>query len=572
MRSQALASDPRDYIGIATAYAQAAVADKKGRKFGKWIRLAARRFLEDLKRARKRKGAPFRFDTWHACDPCRFLEALPHVEGVWDTPNIVLHPAHVFATVNLFGFRNHDGTRRFTEAIFAVARKNAKSTWAAGVLLYCEVCEGEIGPQVVSAATTGAQARIVFTIAKRMVEKTPDLRTAFGVEPFANAIACISNGGTFKPINAKASTQDGLNPSAAGLDEVHAHKSHDLLNVLRSAAGARRNPLFLFTTTEGYETPGPWPELRRFAQQVLEGIVEAEHVLAMIFAVDEDDDDFDESAWIKANPLLDVNDVLARELKKEAISAKAMPGRLAEFRIKRLNRQASSARALIDIGKWKACSGAVDLDWLEQFPCWSAFDLSSVSDLTAWRLVWRVDGVWYTWGRRWVPEDAVKQRTARGTVLYSGWIESGLMHRTPGDVVDYSVIETAIRHDVARFRPQAIAFDSWNAQDLANRLIADDLPLVKFIQGPKSYHPAMQELERAYKAGQLQHGGDPVLQWNAANLVPRYDQNMNSAPDKKRSPDKIDDMVALLMAIGVALVPNDEGDFSDFLRNPVTAR
>ena len=563
-------SGARDYVRIATEYAKQVVADKNGQRNGKLIRLGAKRFLADLVRA-KGKRPPFVFDPWHACDPCDFIEKLPHVEGVWDTPNIVLHPSHVFFLVNLFGFRKKDGHRRFTSALFAVARKNAKSTLAAAILLYCECCENEPGAQVISAATTGSQARIIFNVAKRMTEKTSELREAFGLQAWANSISRLETGASFKPINAKASTQDGLNPSHVGLDEIHAHKDADLVNVLASAAGARSNPLWLYTTTEGYISAGPWSELRTFARQLLEGVfgTEADHFLVCFYAVDEDDKDYDEAAWAKANPLIDVNPHLLTSIRKEAIESRGMPSKLAEFRIKRLNRQATSAQAMIDIAKWNQCSGTVDLDWLSGFPCWAAFDLSSVSDLTSWRLVWRVEGVWYTWGRRWVPEDAVAQRTARGTVAYSGWCEAGLITRTPGNVVDYAIVEAAIREDCERFKPLAIAFDDWNAQDIANRLIASELPLVKFIQGPKSYHPAMQEVERAYKSGQFRHGGDAVLRWNAANLVPRYDSNMNMAPDKKRSPDKIDDMAALFMAIGVALVPDDEGDLAGFLSNPV---
>ncbi len=565
------ASIERDYIAIAVDYARRAVADKKGKRFGKWARLAAARFLSDLKRSEK-KSSPFYFDRRHACDPCRFIECLPHVEGKWDSETIVLHPAHVFATVNIFGFRNRDGTRRFTTALFAVARKNAKSTWAAGVLLYCELCEGEVGPQVVSAATTGAQARIVFNIAKRMVEREPDMREHFQCDAFANAIACYKNGGTFKPINAKASTQDGLNPSAVGLDELHAHKTHDLLNVLKSAAGARSNPLFLFTTTEGYETPGPWPEQRAFAKQVLEGAVEAEHYFAIIYALDDDDEDFCESAWEKANPLITVNRVLSSELKKESIEAKQMPGRLAEFRIKRLNRQSSVANGWINIVRWKNCGGAVDLDFLRPHPCYAALDLASTRDLTSFRLVWNVGGVLYTWGRRWVPEDAVRQRTERGTVPYAGWVASGLIEQTPGDVTDYEVIEAAVKGEFDRFNVQRIAYDKWNALDLVNRLVAAGLPMVEFRQGPQSYHPAMQGLERAYHAGRLAHAGDPVLLWCASNLVPRYDANMNSAPDRRRSTDKIDDMVSLLMATGLSISEQGEPqNLDDFLDNLVIA-
>lgn len=558
------ASGPRDFVRIAIDYAQEACADVGRQKFGKWIRKAAQRFLDDLERAGK-PGAPFLFDEWHACDPCRFLEALPHVEGVWDTPNIVLHPAHVFATVQLFGFLKPDGTRRFSTALFAIARKNAKSTWAAGIGLYCECREDELGGQVISAATTGAQARIVFRIAKLMTDRSADLRTAFALEPFANSIVCMANGGTFKPINAKASTQDGLNPSCTIVDEVHAHPDGDLLNVLQSAAGARRNPLTLYTTTEGYETPGPWPELRHFAQQILDGIVEADHFLALIWALDDEegkegtpgyvpaDDDFDESKWEKANPLMSVNPILVSEIRKSAVEARAMPGRLAEFRIKKLNRKAVAANAWIDLARWRACGGAVNLEALTKIPCWGGLDLASTRDISALRLVWRVGPLFLTHGWRWVPDNMVTQRTTRGTVRYDPWIQAGLIKVTPGNVTDYAVIEADILDLTKRFHVEQIAFDRWNAVDLCNRLVEKNVPMIEFIQGPKSYHPAMQAVECAYVEGNLAHGGDPVLTWCASNLIARQDVNNNMAPDKKRAPDKIDDMVAFLMAMGLAV-------------------
>ena len=457
----------------------------------------------------------------------------------------------MFFIANLFGFRNTDGSRRFTTALFAVARKNAKSALAAGVLLYVFCTEPEVGPQVLSAATTGDQARIVWGVAKRMVEKLSGLRESFSLEPFANAIARYDVGGTFRPINAKASTQDGLNPSALCFDELHAHKTRDLFDVLRSAAGARKSPLFLYTTTEGYESPGPWPEVRKFAWQVLEGIVEADHFLAVYYALDDGDDDFDESKWVKANPLLGVS-VSLEKLRDYAKEAKAQPGALAEFRIKRLNRPSASADAWVDLRRWKKCGGEVDLDKLEGARCWAALDLASTRDLTAWRLLWELEGVYYTWGRYWVPEAAVHQRTERGSVSYRNWVASGHITQTDGDVTDYSVVERDILADCARFRPLEVAYDNWNASDLTNRLAAESIPLVQFIQGARSYQPGMQALERAYIAGKLRHGGDPVLTWNAANLVPRRDANMNMAPDKKRSADKIDGMVCLLMAFARA--------------------
>jgi len=564
----------RDYVGIATAYAEEAVADKKGKKFGKWIRLAGKRFLADLKRA-SRKRPPFLFDEWHACDPCDFIEKLPHVEGKWARPEIELHRSHVFFVVQLFGFRNLDGSRRFTSALFAVARKNAKSTLAAAILLYCQCCEEEEGAQIISAATTGSQARIIFNVAKRMTEKTPDLQEAFGLACWANAISRVETGASFKPINAKASTQDGLNPSHVGLDEIHAHKSADLLNVLTSAAGARSNPLWLYTTTEGYTNPGPWGEIRQFAKQVLQGILgeSADHFLVVFFAVDDEDDEFDESAWPKANPLMDANPHLLKAIRKEAVEARQMPSKLAEFKIKRLNRPASSATGWVDLMKWQRCGGKVDLDWLAGHPCWGALDLASTLDLTSWRLVWKVDGVYYTWGRRFVPSEAIRARTERGVVPYAGWVAAGLIEVTEGEVTDYAVVESRIREDIERFNPLAIGYDRWNAQEISQRLLADGHPLIEFNQTTKNYHPAMQELERAYISKSIQHGNDPVLNWCASNLIAVKDGNLNMKPDKKRSPDKIDDMATLLMGIGLSMpTGEDEGDMDGFLSAPIRSQ
>jgi phage terminase large subunit-like protein len=562
--------ETKDYFKIALDYAKEAVADTKRLKFNRWIRKAAERFLGDLERAKK-KDSPFYFDPWYSNDACDFLEKLPHVEGKWDTENVVLHASHVFFVVQLFGFRNQDGTRRFTTALFAVARKNAKSFLCSGILLYCYCCEEEEGPQVVSAATTGSQARIVFNVAKRIVEKTRDLREHFGLECYTNAITRFEVGGTFRPINAKASTQDGLNPSHCGIDEVHAHKTHDLLNVLKSAAGARRNPLFLYTTTEGYENPGPWSEIRHFAHQLLSGVLEADHFLAVYYSLDVDnkeenivaDDDFDESTWIKANPLMEVNPLLIKEIRKEAIEAKSMPGRHAEFKIKRLNKSSSVVGGWVNLLLWKECTGQLDLTKLKDVPCWGGLDLANTRDIGSFRLVWNVDGVYHTYGWRFVPRTAIKYRTERGMVPYEAWVKSGHLIEAGDEAIDYDEIEQVILKAVATYNVQLIGYDSWNAQQLVQKLSKAEVPLREFIQGTKSYHPAMQALERAYVKKNLVHGNDPVLNWNAANLVARTDVNMNTAPDKKRVVDKIDDIVALLMAIGT-MINVDDGEEKEF--------
>lgn len=553
-----------DYVAVAIAYAEEAADEANKGKYGRWIRLAAQRFLNDLRRAQLKVNPPFYWSPEQANKACAFIELLPHVEGNWSSATIKLHPSQVWFVCNLFGFRNANGTRRFTTALFAVARKNAKSTLAAAILLYVYCTEPENGPQIISAATTGSQARIVWNVAKRMVEKTPALAEAFSLEPFANAIARYEVGGTFKPINAKASTQDGLNPSALSFDELHAHKTSDLFNVLRSAAGARDNPLYLYTTTEGHVTAGPWPDVRKFAFHVLNGVVVADHFLVAYYAVDDDDDDFDESMWPKANPLLGTS-ITLQKLREYAIEARHQPSQLAEFRTKRLNREAAGARGWIDLPRWRKCNGEVDLQKMRALPCVGAFDLASTSDMCSWRLVWwqSIDGFkhYYTWGRFWVPSSAVKQRNERGTIRYEPWVTAGLVKQTDGNVADYNVIQRDIETDCAQFNPRMIGYDPWNAQQMVNNLSELKLPLTQFRQGPASYHPAMKELEMAYTAERLHTGDDPVLLWQAANLVARKDVNSNMAPHKERSADKIDGMVALLMALGIAQVVPEAKDY-----------
>jgi phage terminase large subunit-like protein len=568
----------RNYVAIADSYAQAALADADGQHYCYWVRQAASRYVRDRKRS-EAKNAPFVFEAKQANNACDFIEKLPHVEGRWDSATIVLHPAHIFFVVNLFGFRQHDGTRRFTNALLAVARKNAKSTLSAAIMLYCLCCEDEPGPQVISAATTGDQARIIFKIAKRMVELTPDLREAFALEPFANAIANWQAGGNFRPINAKASTQDGLNPSHTALDEIHAHRTHDLLNVLQSAAGARLNALWLYTTTEGYETPGPWPEMRHYAQQILGGILEADHFFVLIFSLDEQvgqpgdanyrpaDEDFDESKWVKANPLMEVNPILAREIRKASIDAMQMPGRHAEFKIKRLNRASSVALGWTNLIKWKTCGGAVDLNMLREYPCWGGLDLAGTMDIAAYRLVWRVGDQFYTKGWRFVPRVSVQRRSERGLVPYGAWVQAGHLIEAGDEIIDYDAIYDVIVQTKRDFNLQKIGYDDWNAKQILKRLLEVNVPMEEFRQGPKSYHPAMKLLEEVYTTGRLHHGDDPVLAWCASNLVARTDANMNVAPDKKKSVEKIDDMVALFMAIGMSIGIEDVGTLDGWLKS-----
>lgn len=298
-------ADGPDYAAVALKYAKDAVA---GRLVTcRLLKLAARRHLDDLKRSKTDPAWPFVFDPWHAGDPCDFAEKLPHIEGKWATPTITLEPWQVFVLCCVFGWRRRsDGGRRFSKVYLEVARKNAKSTLAAIVTLYCLCCEGEPAPYVFIGATTGAQAQKVFHPARMMAMRTPDLCEAFGLQVWAKSITEAS-GGYVQTINSKGSTQDGHNPHLTVLDELHAHVDRALYDVIDSAFGARLNPLLWVITTAGFNTLGVCYELRMFLVKVLEGVVVADHVFGAIFTLDDSDDPFDPRVWVKSNPNLGVS-------------------------------------------------------------------------------------------------------------------------------------------------------------------------------------------------------------------------------------------------------------------------
>jgi phage terminase large subunit-like protein len=545
-----------DYAAVAETYAWEAHDDKTGRKFCKWTRLAAKRHLDDLERAAADPRWPYKFSSRHVRSVCGFAEALPHVEGSWDTPEIKLEPAQIFWLASLFGWRRKsDGLRRFSVAYLEVARKNAKSMLAALISLYCLCCEGENGPQILLAATTGEQAKKVFLPAKRIVDRTSGLREAYEVQAFARSIICNSNGGMVQTINSKSSTQDGWNPHVAVLDELHAHKDRGLYDVVRSAFGARKNPLLLQITTAGHNHVGVCFDQRSLLTKILEGVVQADHIWGVIYTLDDADPEngkmlpdnpFDPAVWIKANPLLGVS-IRQEEIEGYAIEAQNSGESAYEVKTKR----------------WKACAGDVPLDKLQSHPAYGGLDLASTSDLTALRLVWRRDRRTITWGRFWLPEAAIVPRSEKASVPYRRWQERGLLRVTDGSVTDYAVIEAEIMEALDRFNIEAIAYDPWNASDLVNRLTEKGAPMIEFRQGAKSFNAPIKELDRSYLSGMLNHGGDEILTWNAANLVVKPDENDNLKPDRKNSLEKIDGYVALAMALGMAMAAEGPSVYED---------
>lgn len=592
-RSNALAQDGgRDFAAIALAYAKAAAADKQQRKHCKFVRQACQRHLDDLKRSRA-KDWPYRFDPAHANDVCEFTELLPHVEGVWDEPNIRLEPFQIFILACVFGWRRKDnGHRRFTVVYEEVARKNAKSTKTAAVSLYCLACEGEPGAQVLTAATTFDQAKKVFHPAKRMVEKLPELQEAFGLAAWAKSITCAESGGYMQPIHSKSKTQDGHNPHLVTMDELHAHADRGLYDVMRSAFGARRNPLLWQITTAGFNLHGVCMEQRRLATKILEGAVEAEHFFAIIFTIDGPadftperkvgDDPFDPKVWIKANPLMAASRPLRDEVAKAAIEAQASPSAEGEFKTKHLNLWLGAASAWLNTGQWLACSDpTLKLSDFRGLDCYIGTDLSDKDDITALVLA-ALDAddrlLLKTWF--YLPEAALN-RTSQSerdqVTLYKQWKAAGKLITTPGDFIDHRVIARRVGRLKQVLGVRKATGDQYVWPVVASGLneLHDDGDgfAVVLPKNAKNCTTPAKELEARVKAGphRLRHDGNPVMSWMVGNAVidRRVDGSILPKKETPMSPQKIDGIDAAVNAIAPMTLPveDEEGRINDWIES-----
>lgn len=580
----------RDYAGIGERFARDAVAGKI--MACKWVKLACKRHLDDLDRAKNDPSFPFYFDAWHADNPCDFSEKQFHVEGNYDPPTIVLADWQIFITTFIFGWRRKaDGGRRISEVYIEVSRKAGKSAWTACIVLYCATCEDEVGPQVIIGASTGAQAAKVFDPARKMVDKNPDLRDAFDLKTWARSITCGANGGYIQTINAKGSTQDGHNPHLGVLDELHAHKDRALYDVIKSAFGSRTNPLLWSITTAGFSTTGICYEVRTYATKVLEGIFEADHFFGIIFTLDDAvldadgtvlvpaDDPYDPEVWIKANPNLGLTPKLSF-MHAAAADAKASPAAEGNFKTKNLNIWLNSNSAWLNMVRWRECADPT-LDWadFEGLDCFIGADLAHKNDITAAALTaFDKDGRLILKTKFWLPEAVLKNPThAQGSAAapYRLWAEQGHLELTPGDWVDHNVIEAQFREWEERFSVRRIVGDQFAAfEAMAARLNSDlsnpDDPLaVTLNKNARNVTDPAKELEARVQSGpaRLRHDGNPVMDWMASNVVisRRIDGTILPKKEAQTSPNKIDGIDAAVNAIHPMLAAQPESPMQSYL-------
>lgn len=518
---------------------------------GQFVRQACERHLRDLVDG---PGRGLTFDEVAAERAIRFFTFLRHSKGEWAGRAFKLEPWQAFIVGSLFGWKRGDGTRRFRSAYLEVARKNGKTTMLAGLGLYLAFFDDEAGAEVYAAATKRDQAKICWGEARRMVLATEGLRRR--ITPLVGNLHSIDTHSKFEPLGADADSMDGLNISGAIVDELHAHKTRAMVDVLETATSARRQPLITFITTAGTDRLSVCYERHTYAGQVVAGTVQDDSYFAYVATIDDGDDWADESVWPKANPNLGVS-VKPDDLRIKSHRAKSLPTEQNAFMRLHLNVWTQQSTRWIPLDLWDAQAGTVGEESLAGRKCYGGLDLSAVRDLTAWVLVFprdddpdEIDVL----ARFWCPESWVHSPQNRYSDQYQTWERQGHLFVTDGDAVDYDGVRAQILADAARFKIVDLNIDRlFQSHETAMKLSNEGLTIVGLGQGFISMAAPMVEFERRLVARKIHHGGNPILRFMAEGMAVRTDPAGNLKPDKAESQSKIDGIVALVMALDRAM-------------------
>lgn len=496
---------------------------------------------------------------------CRFLERLPHIKGPKANAKelCVLEGWQCFIVMTVFGWRRKDtGGRRFKRAYTEVPRGNGKSFISAGIGIYCMSQDEEEGAEVYSAATTRDQAKIVWGDARAMMLKRPDFANKLGIRVSQFAIFDPKTNSKFVSLSREADNQDGLNVHCAVVDELHAHKTRETYDVIETATAKRTNSLIWIITTAGSDTSGICYEVRSYVKKVLEGL-EDETQFGIIFTIDEGDEWTDPQTWIKANPNWNVS-VMPDTFAALAFKAMQTPSAQNNFKTKHLNVWVNADFAAFDMAAWDRCSDvSLRLEDFAGQECVVAIDLASKIDIAAKARVFtktvkeqkgdlltRVIH-YYLFVDCYLPEATIADgRNAQ----YPGWEIEGWLQTTPGDVTDFGVIQDGVLADGKDFKLKEVAYDPWQATQMAQELVKEGLVMVEVRPTVQNFSAPMKELDALMRSGRLHHDGNPVMRWMVSNTVGHVDAKDNIYPRKEKLENKIDGVVAAIMALGRAMI------------------
>lgn len=507
------------------------------------VQLAIERYYRDLDAALDRGWV---FDKKAAMRAIGFIEKLKHTKGKWSGQRFILEPWQQFVLWNIFGWKNADGTRRFRYAYIEIARKNGKTALSAGIGLYMLFADGEARPEVYSAATVKDQAKICFADAVEIVKAT-DLKNY--LHPYRNSIVYELKGGMMKPLSSDYGTHDGLNPSCGIIDEFHAHKDSGMFDVIKSAFGARRQPLMFIITTAGFNKAGACYAYRDNVIKVLRGVNHDDSLFGIIYTLDRSEEWDNPKMWIKSNPNLGVS-LSADYLADQVMDAKNRPEAVRNVMTKNVNLWVDAEKTWILDKTWMQCCGTTNPETLRGCECWGGLDLSNVSDITAYVLIFHENERFQLLPLFWIPKEKMVEKIRKENINYDSWVSGGYVKVTEGNVIDYDFVKADILRFVADYGLKTSAYDRWNSSQTIIDLQNEGMTFNPFGQGYGSMSAPTKEFEKLVLTGKVEHFGNPVLRWMLASTVIKSDPAGNIKPDKEKSTQKIDGIVAAIMALG----------------------
>jgi len=492
-----------------------------------------------------------------------FSKYLRHSTGKWAGRPFHLLPFQFEKIIApLFGWKNRDGKRRFRRAYVSMAKKNGKTTLGAGIILYMLL--EEPSAECYSVATTRDQAAYVYRECAKMVKASPQLRSILKPINSTKSVTFEDTLSFYRALSSEANSAEGLNANLILYDELHAAKTRDLFDAVRYAGAAREQPLFISITTAGFDKHSICFEQYDYAKKVADGLEDISFFSYIAEADKEDDWKNEDNTWKKANPSWGVT-IDPTQFEQDFLEAEKSPTKEASFRRYRLNQWTASESPFLKMERWDGCE--YDREDLTGCECFGGLDLSSRVDITSFVLLFPIyDGekllrfdVLPTF---WIPEETAKEKEKDG-VPYLTWINQGYIDTTPGNVVDQSFIRKRINDLGEQYHIKEIAVDDWNAQKIMTELDGDGFRIMNFRQGFRSMSEPTKDLEAIVLDRKLNHYGNPVLRWMAQNTVIETDAAGNIKPSKKKSKNKIDGMVALIMALGSANLDKESGSVYD---------
>ncbi len=504
----------------------------------------------------------YHFDKERAIRAINFISFLTHTKGRWANKKFRILDWQKELIEKTFGWVDDNGYRQYQIVYVEITKKQGKSELAAAIALYLLVADGEQGAEVYSGAVDRDQASLVFNVAATMVRNSRVLRKRLKIIDSQKRIVDYKTNSVYRVLSSDVESKHGLNVSGLVLDELHAVKKREFIDTLTEGSGdARTQPLIFIITTAGVADKRYicW-EYHEYALKVRDGIIPDDRFLPFVIGLQEGEDWEDEENWKKVSPSLGVTFGIDK-LREEYEKAKAVPAKQNNFRRLRLNQWVQQETRWMDMSVWDACSEPADLSKGRR--CYLALDLSSSVDLSALAQV--IEPKCYTCRYRggcpnpedlydiychfFLPKDNIDRRVKQDRVPYDIWAWKGYITLSPGNVIDYAFIEKKIEELHEMNEVVDIGYDRWGATQISTSLTGKGFNMIPIGQGFASMSSPTKELETLVLKRKIRHGGHPVLRWNMNNMVIRQDPAGNIKPDKEHSSDKIDGIVAVIMAL-----------------------